>query len=122
MNTNEIVQKLWNLCNILKDDGITYHQYVTELTQLLFLKMSEETSKSWSGSEKSPEQRLPKDCRWKNLRGKEGATLAHDYRAMLVELGEAKDKLVAAIYANAHTNIREPKHLTQLVADIDAID
>jgi type I restriction enzyme M protein len=113
MNTNEIVQKLWNLCNILKDDGITYHQYVTELTQLLFLKMAEETSQ---------EQRLPKDCRWKNLRGKEGATLAHDYRAMLVELGEAKDKLVAAIYANAHTDIREPKHLTQLVDDIDGID
>lgn len=113
MNTNEIVQKLWNLCNILKDDGITYHQYVTELTQLVFLKMAEETKQ---------EQRLPKDCRWKNLRGKEGATLAHDYRAMLVELGDAKDKLVAAIYANAHTNIREPKHLTQLVDDIDGID
>lgn len=113
MNTNEIVQKLWNLCNILKDDGITYHQYVTELTQLVFLKMAEETKQ---------EQRLPKDCRWKSLRGKEGATLAHDYRAMLVELGEAKDKLVAAIYANAHTNIREPRHLAQLIDDIDGID
>ncbi len=38
MTTTEIVQKLWNLCNVLRDDGITYHQYVTELTYILFLK------------------------------------------------------------------------------------
>jgi len=38
--TTDIVAKLWNLCNVLKDDGVTYHQYVTELTYLLFLKMA----------------------------------------------------------------------------------
>ena len=43
MSTQDIVQKLWNLCNILRDDGITYHQYVTELTYILFLKMINET-------------------------------------------------------------------------------
>ena len=43
MNTQEIVQKLWNLCNVLRDDGITYHEYVTELTYILFLKMAKET-------------------------------------------------------------------------------
>ena len=42
MSTQDIVQKLWNLCNVLRDDGITYHQYVTELTYLLFLKMAKE--------------------------------------------------------------------------------
>lgn len=41
--TYDIVQKLWNLCNVLRDDGITYHEYVTELTYLLFLKMAKET-------------------------------------------------------------------------------
>lgn len=40
MSTQDIVQKLWNLCNVLRDDGITYHQYVTELTYILFLKMA----------------------------------------------------------------------------------
>lgn len=40
MTTQEIVSKLWNLCNVLRDDGITYHQYVTELTYILFLKMA----------------------------------------------------------------------------------
>lgn len=43
MSTQDIVQKLWNLCNVLRDDGITYHQYVTELTYILFLKMLDET-------------------------------------------------------------------------------
>jgi type I restriction enzyme M protein len=43
MGNTEIVQKLWNLCNVLRDDGITYHQYVTELTYILFLKMMKET-------------------------------------------------------------------------------
>ncbi len=43
MTTQEIVSKLWNLCNVLRDDGITYHQYVTEQTYILFLKMAEET-------------------------------------------------------------------------------
>ena len=52
MTTSDIVAKLWNLCNILKDDGVTYHQYVTELTYLLFLKMAKETGThqaSWTG-------------------------------------------------------------------------
>ena len=43
--THDIVQKLRNLCNILKDDGVTYHQYVTELTYLLFLKMKKHAQK-----------------------------------------------------------------------------
>ena len=43
--TSNIVQRLWGLCNILRDDGITYQDYVTELTYLLFLKMLAETGK-----------------------------------------------------------------------------
>jgi type I restriction enzyme M protein len=42
MTTQDIVAKLWNLCHVLCDDGITYHEYVTELTFLLFLKMAKE--------------------------------------------------------------------------------
>ena len=56
--TSDIVAKLWNLCNILKDDGVTYHQYVTELTYLLFLKMAKETG---------AEDQLPADHRWADL-------------------------------------------------------
>ena len=56
--THDIVAKLWNLCNILKDDGVMYHQYVTELTYLLFLKMAEETNQ---------EKQLPEGHRWNDL-------------------------------------------------------
>jgi type I restriction enzyme M protein len=44
--TRDIVAKLWNLCHILRDDGVTYNEYVTELTFLLFLKMMAETGRS----------------------------------------------------------------------------
>ncbi len=54
MTTQEIVSKLWNLCNVLRDDGITYHQYVTELTYILFLKMAAETD---------AEEKIPKGYR-----------------------------------------------------------
>ena len=51
MTTQEIVAKLWNLCHVLRDDGITYHEYVTELTFLLFLKMADERAAIWVRSD-----------------------------------------------------------------------
>ncbi len=56
--THDIVARLWNLCNVLKYDGVTYHQYVTELTFLLFLKMAKETG---------TEGQLPEGYRWDDL-------------------------------------------------------
>ena len=58
--THDIVAKLWNLCNVLKDDGVTYHQYVTELTYLLFLKMAKET-----GTEDADSRRATAGTTWK---------------------------------------------------------
>jgi type I restriction enzyme M protein len=57
-HTHDIVAKLWNLCDVLKDDGVTYHQYVSELTYLLFLKMAQETGQ---------EQAIPHEWRWQVL-------------------------------------------------------
>jgi type I restriction enzyme M protein len=112
--TQDIVQKLWNLCNILKDDGITYHEYVTELTFLLFLKMAQET-----GAQKT----LPAGYRWSDLESKNEADMLTFYRGLLLHLGtEAKDARVQAIFANASTSIRLPRHLRELVTQIDAID
>jgi type I restriction enzyme M protein len=62
-STTDIVAKLWGLCNVLRDDGVTYNEYVTELTYLLFLKMLEETGR---------ETRLPKNYRWGLLAKSEG--------------------------------------------------
>lgn len=71
MNTQEIVAKLWRLCDVLRDDGITYHQYVTELTYILFLKMAKETY---------TEDKIPEGYRWDDLVAKDGIELKNSTR------------------------------------------
>src|SRR5437773_12146591 len=97
--TYDIVQKLWNLCHVLRDDGITYHQYVTELTYLLFLKMARETH---------TEAQLPEGWRWADLETKEGKAQLDFYRALLLHLGTHGKRRVQAIYVNASTSLKEP--------------
>ncbi len=114
MTTQEIVAKLWSLCHVLRDDGITYHQYVTELTYLLFLKMLKETGQ---------EDVLPKGYRWAELTGHTDNVKRHDfYRGLLVHLGTQGSGRVKAIFANAATSLRQPKNLAKLIQDIDGLD
>lgn len=113
MTTQEIVQKLWNLCNVLRDDGITYHQYVTELTYILFLKMAKET-----GAEKD----IPDGWRWDDLAAKSGVALKSYYKKLLTELGEHSTERIREIYQGAATNIDEPKNLEKIITSIDALD
>lgn len=113
MKTQEIVQKLWNLCHILRDDGITYMQYVTELTYLLFLKMMKETK---------GEQQLPKGYRWDDLNKKDGVELFEFYKILLIHLGTHGSTRVQAIYSNAGTSFRQPRNLRAVVESIDALD
>ena len=111
--THDIVAKLWNLCNVLKDDGVTYHQYVTELTYLLFLKMAEETEQ---------EDKLPKGYRWQNLVEKSAPDRLEHYKLMLIHLGTHGNRQVREIFANATSFIRMPKTLSTLVTSIDDLD
>lgn len=111
--TLDIVQKLWNLCNILRDDGVTYHQYVTELTYLLFLKMAKETG---------TEDRLPQGYRWDQLEEAARASDLNYYRELLLHLGTAGSRITREIFAGATTVIRKPRTLAELVSNIDALD
>ena len=111
--TQDIVQKLWNLCHILRDDGITYHEYVTELTYLLFLKMAKETG---------TEDNIPPGYRWGDLTQKEGIELLTYYRKILVDLGDKGSTRVREIFADASTSFRQARHLQQVVSDIDSLD
>lgn len=113
LGTQEIVNKLWNLCNVLRDDGITYHQYLNELTYILFLKMAEETGK---------EEDLPEGYRWGDLKTKEGIELANYYRLLLVKLGAEGAGKVKEIYTNAQTNIQQPTNLRKIITHIDELD
>lgn len=111
--TQDIVAKLWNLCNVLKDDGVTYHQYVSELTYLLFLKMAKETD---------TEDQLPEGYRWDNLLGKSSAELLSFYKMLLLHLADEGSILVRQIYTNSNTVIKKPNTLKILVSEIEKID
>lgn len=130
MGQNDIVQKLWSLCDILRDDGINYSDYVTELVLLLFIKMVHENEQAGLLSQHT----LPEGCRWTDLKGKDGLVLLNAYKHILLALSTGKvrdntrkDKvihppLILAIYADAQTRIREPRHLKQLIENLDKID
>lgn len=112
MNNQEIVAKLWNLCNVLRDDGITYQQYVTELTYILFLKMCKETG---------TEDAVPVEYRWDMLISKQGIELKKFYKQLLEKLGESNGR-VREIYQGAQTNIDEPANLEKIITTIDQFD
>lgn len=113
MNNQEIVQKLWNLCNVLRDDGITYQQYVTELTYLLFLKMMKE---------QEAEDVIPEGYRWDDLIEREGLELKTFYQRLLLDLGSSENEQLRLIYSDASTSIAEPKNLEKIIKSIDALD
>lgn len=113
LGTHEIVNKLWNLCNVLRDDGITYHQYLNELTFILFLKMAEETGH---------EEDITEGYRWVDLSSKEGIELANFYRELLLKLGTSGSGRVQKIYNNAQTSINEPANLRKIIKNIDELD
>ena len=112
-STQEIVARLWSLCHVLRDDGITYHEYVTELTYLLFLKMAKETE---------TETQLPSGNRWGDLERKQGVEQLDFYREILIHLGSHGSRRVQNIFSGASTSLRQPKNLAKLVEDIDQID
>ncbi|MEM5471477.1 N-6 DNA methylase [Hoeflea sp. AS60] len=117
MNANAIIQKLWRLCTVLRKDGITYQQYVTELTYLLFLKMMAERNRE--------EGNIPPEYRWAALVKAEPLHKLKLYRNALTALGDPEGglpRMVQAIFDNASTFIREPQNLTTLVTAIDELD
>lgn len=112
-STSDIVQKLWNLCKVLRQGGVTYHQYVNELTFLLFLKMAHETRR---------ESQLPQGLRWKDLVARSGLEQLNFYRQLLLDLGTKGKGQVAAIFTNSTTVITKPATLSSLVSALDGLD
>jgi type I restriction enzyme M protein len=111
--TRDIVAKLWNLCHILRDDGVTYNEYVTELTFLLFLKMMAETGR---------EDVLPNGYRWSQLTKRTGLEQLDYYKRLLLDLGTKGKARVAAIFGDAQTMLRKPTNLKALTDAIDELD
>jgi type I restriction enzyme M protein len=117
MTTNghaqQIVQKLWNYCNILRDDGLSYGDYVEQLTYLLFLKMAHEGTQP-------PYQRpspVPPGYDWPSLVARDGDALEVHYRHILEKLG-AEPGMLGIIFRKAQNKIGDPAKLRRLVADL----
>ncbi|WP_027956345.1 N-6 DNA methylase [Halobacillus kuroshimensis] len=113
MNNQEIVQKLWKLCDVLRDDGITYQEYVTELTYILFLKMMKE---------QDTESVISEGYRWDNLVQKEGTELKSFYQELLLKLGKSENNKLQQIYMDASTRITSPKNLETIIKSIAGLD
>lgn len=112
-NSTHIVQKLWNYCNILRDDGLSYGDYVEQLTFLLFLKMADEQSRP-PFNRTSP---IPKGFCWDVLVKLDGDDLETHYRHTLEELGK-RPGLIGVIFRKAQNKIQDPAKLRRLIADL----
>lgn len=105
-----IVQKLWNYCDVLQDDGVSYGDYTQQLTNILFLKMADEQTKP--PFNKKPI--IPEGYDWESLLSKKGAELETHYRHILEELGK-QDKLLGLIYRKSKNQIDDPAKLSRLI-------
>jgi type I restriction enzyme M protein len=112
-NPQQIVQKLWNYCNILRDDGLSYGDYVEQLTFLLFLKMADEQSRPPFNKPSA----VPKEFAWPSLLARDGDELETHYRHVLESLGKQKGML-GVIFRKAQNKIQDPAKLRRLIVDL----
>ena len=113
MNTSTLVQKLWNYCNVLRDDGMSYGDYVEQLTYLLFLKMADERSRP----PYNQTSLIPADYAWPSLLARDGDELFDHYRHALEKLGQQKGTL-GLIFGKAQNKFQDPAKLRRLVVDL----
>lgn len=111
--TATIVDRIWNYCNVLRDDGVSYGDYLEQLTYLLFLKMDHEnaTLLGKAGA-------IPLEYNWESLRRLEGTELETHYRQILTKLGQGSG-LIPVIFRKAQNKIQDPAKLRRLINLID---
>jgi type I restriction enzyme M protein len=115
MNTSTLVQKVWNFCHTLRDDGVSYGDYLEQLTYLLFLKLAHE----YAQEPYKRDTHIPKDHDWASLRAKTGEPLEAQYLVTLHRLGQ-EPGMLGAIFFKAQNKIQDPAKLSRLVQLIDA--
>jgi type I restriction enzyme M protein len=115
MTAESIASKLWNQCNVLRDDGVTYHQYLNELTYILFLKLSEI---------KGFETEIPEEYRWKMfVTEKDNSKAFALYRDFLANVStKTTSNSIKEIYRDASTSLRKPVNFNTIVQAIDKLD
>ncbi len=117
MAGNGIVQKLWNYCNVLRDDGLSYQDYLEQLATLLFLKMAHEQSQLLGKPSIIPPDAVGKPLDWPSLLALDGVELENHYRHVLAELGK-KPGMLGMIFRKAQNKVQDPAKLRRLIADL----
>lgn len=111
--SKQIVNKLWNYCNILRDDGLSYGDYVEQLTYLLFLKMDDERTKPPYNKKST----IPRKYNWQSLIDKDGVELEGHYIELLQDLGK-EEGIIGVIFRKAQNKIQDPAKLRKLIIEL----
>ena len=110
---SNLVNKVWNYCNLLRDDGVSYGDYVEQLTYLLFLKMDYERTRPPYNKKST----IPEDYNWASLIELDGLPLERHYRNTLENLGK-EPGILGIIFRKAQNKIQNPAHLRRLIVDL----
>lgn len=113
MSEKVIVAKVWNFATILRDSGVSYTEYVAQLSYLLFLKMESERESIGESS------KIPAECKWERLINLDGLELESAYNATLTQLAKS-DGVIGLIYNDAQNKIKEPANLKKLFMLMDS--
>ena len=111
--SSNLVSKVWNYCNLLRDDGVSYGDYVEQLTYLLFLKMDFERTRPPYNHKST----IPEDYNWASLMEVDGIPLERHYRNTLENLGK-EPGILGIIFRKAQNKIQNPAHLRRLIVDL----
>jgi type I restriction enzyme M protein len=111
---NALVSKVWNYAHVLRDQGISYGDYVEQITFLLFLKMDQERTELLGEP-----SIIPPQWRWERLGPLAGDDLELQYRHTLEALAKEKG-LIGTIFKKAQNKLTDPAKLKRIVSLIDA--
>ncbi len=114
MNSESLVAKVWNFAHVLRDQGVSYQAYISQISYLLFLKMDEERA-TLIGEPSL----LPAGSRWDDIKELAGEALAAKYGKLLETLSR-QSGVIGAIFLKAQNEIQDPAKLKRLVGLIDS--
>jgi len=114
MTTSQIIAKIWSFCNVLRDAGVSYGDYLEQLTYLIFLKIADEYAKPPYNRDVG----IPAKYNWQSLKTKRGAELEGHYIELLRELGQKKG-ILAHIFIKSQNKIQDPAMLSRVIDMID---
>lgn len=112
-NTSQLLNKVWQVADVLAGQGIGFTDYITQLTYLLFLKMDDENCKLFD-----EESEVPVGYRWEDLINLDGYDLVTQYEKTLSVLSK-QENLIGTIYTKAQNKIDKPVYLKKVITLID---